>query len=113
MKDFKENVFGKTDNKSIFSYVTDNVNYTNKNECSNYTPPFVSYVPIGVPNKNIDIDSNLRGINQYLSKCTEYKYRQEDTIPIDYKKNEKECDKSFNIVPFGYIPSTSNNKNDK
>lgn len=110
MKDFKENIFGKTDNKSMFSYVTDNINYKNKNECANYTPPFLTNVPIGVPEKNIDIDSLLKGTNQYLTKCTEYKYRQEEKIETDYKKNEKECDKTFNILPFGYMPFEKSKK---
>lgn len=104
MKDFKENIFGKTNNKSMFDYVTEISKFQNKNECANYTPPFISYIPVGVSKKNIDIDSNLRGINQYLSKCTEYKYRQEDSPKIDYKKNEKECDRNFNIINSNYLP---------
>jgi hypothetical protein len=100
----KDNIFEKPNNKSIFSYVTDSVNYNNTNQCSNYTPPFISYVPIGVPSKSTDVDSVLKGMNQYLSKCTEQKYHIEDPLPIDYKKNEKECTKEFNILPSGYLP---------
>lgn len=100
----RENIFENSNNKSIFNYITDNVNYKNKNECANYTPPFISYNPIGFPSKNTDVDSALKGINQYMSKCTEYKYRQEDQLNIDYKKNEKECDINYSIIPFGYMP---------
>ena len=60
--DLHKNIFEKTTfNKSMFSYITDPVNYKNKNECTNYTPPFISYIPIGVPQRNINLDSSLRG----------------------------------------------------
>lgn len=103
-EDVKQNIFGKTNNKSIFNYITESSKFQNKNECANYTPPFISYIPIGVPNKNMDIDSSLKGMNQYLSKCTEKKYHQEEYMTVNYKKNEKECEKEFNILPFGYMP---------
>jgi hypothetical protein len=104
MKDFKENIFGNTQNKSMFNYITDISSYENKNECSNFTPPFLSYIPVGVPPKNIDIDSVLKGTNQYLSKCTEYKYREGDKIDLKDVKIKKECEKESNIIKDGYMP---------
>lgn len=93
-KELKKNIFEKTHSKSIFNYITDPINYKNKNECTNYKPPFISYMPIGVPNKNINIDSSLKGMNQYLSKCTELKYRQnhqeQEFKQTNLKNNE--CD---------------------
>lgn len=109
----KNNIFGNTNNKSIFSYVTEAAKFQNKNECANYTPPFIGYIPIGVPGRSTDVDSVLKGMNQYMSKCTEYKYRQEDNLNIDYKKNEKECSDDFNILPSGYMPFDKFKKNDK
>jgi len=103
MKDIRENIFSDTNNKSMFSYVTDISNYQNKNECANYTPPFIGYIPIGVPSQSTDVDSDLKGMNQYLTKCTEYKYRPQDKIEVKNKKIEKECKKDFNIVPLGYL----------
>lgn len=85
-------LFEKTSNKSIFNYITDTVNYKNANECANYNPPFISYIPIGVPQRNIDVDTVLKGIDQYLTKCTEYKYRGKidlKNVKIDEKKECK------------------------
>jgi len=94
---------GKTNNKSIFRYVTDVTNYINKNECDNYTPPFLSYIPSGVPEKNIDVDSILKGMHQHLSKCTGDKYRGE-AVNLEKVKKVKECSKNFNILENGYMP---------
>lgn len=52
--------------KSIFNYVLDNSMYINKNECNDYTPPFISYMPGGVP--NIDAENELKGMNRQSYK---------------------------------------------
>lgn len=48
--------------KNIFDYVLDNSMYVNTNKCDDYTPPFLSYVPIGIP--DIEIESKLKGVNK-------------------------------------------------
>jgi hypothetical protein len=31
-----------------------------KNECNNYTAPFLTYIPSGTPNLNVDIENELK-----------------------------------------------------
>lgn len=50
--------------KSISDYVLDNSMYINKNECNDYTPPFITYIPSGVP--NIDAENELKGMNRKM-----------------------------------------------
>lgn len=50
--------------KSISDYVLDNSMYINKNECNDYTPPFITYIPGGVP--NIDAENELKGMNRKM-----------------------------------------------
>lgn len=76
------------DQKTIFDYVVDNSMYVNNSQCFNSTPPFISYIPIGVPNKNVDIENELRGSNRQLTKCNENKY-----IPVDLNTVQKIDDK--------------------
>lgn len=98
---FRSNKFSK----SIFSYITDRSMYVHKDECNNYQPPFLAYNPTGVPQRNIEIENNLRG-NRPLSKCTECKYIPEKLINgsnvysdkydiyDEYPNNKRECDES-------------------
>lgn len=84
--------------KSVFDWVTDNSMYVNKNECNNFQPPFLTYIPVGVPDKNINIDSELKGILRNVSKCNNCKYApisyNEDLKKTDvYPNNKKECTK--------------------
>uniref|UniRef100_A0A6C0H6U4 Uncharacterized protein n=1 Tax=viral metagenome TaxID=1070528 RepID=A0A6C0H6U4_9ZZZZ len=95
-------------NRSIFSYVVDESMYRNQNECNNYTAPFLTYIPTGVQLRDINIDSDLRGMTRPYTKCVVYKY-----IPDQYfdektphnPNNKKECTKAYNILPDGYIQS--------
>lgn len=92
--------------KSMFEYITDNARFENKNKCADYTPPFVSYVPIGVTPKNIDVDTDLRGITRRLSKCTEDKYNDKYNEKNNIKDNEEkkaECSKEWKVRPYGYF----------
>lgn len=75
--------------KTIFDYVTDNSMYINKSQCFESTPPFVSYIPIGVPNKNVDIESDLRGTTRYITKSSENKYYPEDLKTVQSINNTK------------------------
>lgn len=50
--------------KRISDYVLDNSMYINKNECNDYTPPFITYIPGGVP--NIDAESELKCMNRKI-----------------------------------------------
>ncbi len=103
----------KFDNqRTIFDYVTDNSMYINKSQCFNSTPPFVSYTPIGVPNKNIDIENDLRGSTRYITKSTENKYYPEDLKTVQSMSNTNiynlnECNKDIKILN-GYINQNNN-----
>jgi hypothetical protein len=88
--------------KSIFNYVTDKSNYENDNKCNDFTPTFINYIPKGVNNKNIDIDTELKGMNSHFTKCTQFKYNGKSTI-ISNEPEIKECDKSYKVLPYGYI----------
>lgn len=64
-------------------------------ECNNFNPPFLTYVPTGVLSKNIKIENDLKGMIKKLSKCTENKYQQsryDFGKPLNiYPHNKKEC----------------------
>ena len=62
------------DNKSIFDYVTNTNMFINKNACFDITPPFLSFLPIGKPQQNIDIENELFNINRNNSRCPENKW---------------------------------------
>lgn len=96
-------------NKSIFNYVIDTSMYVNKNECNNYTAPFLTYIPSGVSSRNVDIENDLKGISRIFTKCIKCKYSPEDVSNTNkkldvYPNNKKECEHEFNIVPKGYLP---------
>lgn len=93
-------------NNGIFSYVVDNLMYVNKNECNNYTPPFLTYIPSGVAAKSVDIENELKGINRPYSKCTDCKYNPEKD-KVSNVEPKKECEKEHNILPNGYLPRFS------
>ncbi len=89
-------------NKSIFSYVIDETKYINKNECNNFSPPFITYNPTGVLSKSVDIENDLKGIIRPYTKCENCKYKPTDDFEYklnDYKKvdvyphNKQECKK--------------------
>lgn len=87
-------------NKSMFDYVVDNAKYVNVNECNNYSPPFLTYVPSGVAVQNIDIENDLMGINKPYTRCNSCKYTNtkldEVNKPLDvYPHNKKECKTVF------------------
>jgi hypothetical protein len=100
-------------NRSIFSYVVDESMYRNKNECNNYTAPFLTYIPTGVQVRDINVDSDLRGITRPYTKCTDCKYAPEqylDEKPIKNPNNKKECSNKYNILPQGYLPTDQTKK---
>ena len=95
-------------NKSIFDYMTDNTNFINKNSCMDTTPTFLSYIPLGTPSQNIDIENTLRGSNRIISKCSDCKYSPDlaNDGPIKlnlYPNNKSECKSDFKILPNGYF----------
>lgn len=92
----------KTQNKkSIFDYVIDTSRFVHKNECDNFNPPFLAYIPSGVPKMNIDIDTDLKGINRPVTKCSKCKYHSQNIELVQssfdkniydiYPNNKKEC----------------------
>jgi len=101
-------------NRSIFDYMVDNSKFVNKNECNNYTVPFLTYIPSGTPNLNVDIENELKGMSRPITKCTSCKYHPEDeTLPQtsnlkykmydQYPHNKQECKPEYDILPNGYI----------
>lgn len=98
--------------KSIFGYMTDSSMYVNPNECNHYSPPFLAYIPTGVPEMNIDIETDLRGINRHTTKCVDCKHKPEKIsnatnqftlsyVPnTTYPHNKKECTPEYNIYQY-------------
>jgi hypothetical protein len=105
MKEYQKN------NKSIFEHVVDTSRFKNKNECNNYTAPFLTYIPSGIPNMNVDIENELKGMNKPVTKCSGCKYQPDDVELIQkknltydiYPNNKKECERAFDILPNGYL----------
>lgn len=107
-------------NKTILDYVTNPNQFINKNECNDYTPAFLTYLPVGVPQFNVDIENELRGAFRQNSRCISNKFQpkndiiysdmgneqdvfqQQEKLDI-YPNNKKECDPSFRILPEGYV----------
>lgn len=89
-------------NASIFRYVTDSSMYMNRNACSNFTPPFLSYVPSGIPEKNVEIENDLKGINRPISHCDNFKFNPQHAPHYDIPQ-QKECPPELKIVS-GYTP---------
>ena len=93
--------------RSVLGYLTNKIRYENKDECKDFTPPFVAYVPIGVPKVNLDIENDLKGMTRLLSRANIDKYQPKEFV--DNKKMEvpttsnKECDNNMKILPNGYI----------
>lgn len=94
-------------NGSISDYVFDTSRFVNTNECNNYSPPFLTYIPSGIPKMNIDIENDLKGMSQPITKCTHCKYQPEDIklsqasyvnmiaskLYDKYPSNKRECNK--------------------
>ena len=77
-------------NKSIFDYVVDQSMYKNKDECNNYTAPFLTYIPSGVDSKNVDIENDLKGITRIVTKCNNCKYIPDvDTLELPQIQTNK------------------------
>ena len=84
--------------KSIFDYVLDNSMYINKNECNDYTPPFISYIPGGVP--NIDATNELKGLNSKMYRNPNPSLAQ-GTLNQSVQKeswSKKECENKLYYV---------------
>lgn len=84
------------DNKSIFRYMTDSNMFVNENTCLDTTPPFLSYIPAGIPIQSIDIENDLRGINRPNTRCSSKKWNSPNpdlaaTISKDVLFNKNVC----------------------
>lgn len=104
-------------NKTIFDYVIDTSAYINKNECFDSTPTFLSYIPVGTPQINVDLENELRGSNRANTRCSDCKFRPLDEILTSndlqsfttqnklnrYPNNVQSCSKPFQILPNGYF----------
>ena len=99
------------DNKSIFGYITDTNMFVNKNQCFDSTPPWLGFLNSGIPAQNIDIETDLWGINRLNSRCPTCKFesnnptltQQLSNTPIDvWPNNKHECKADEKILPFGY-----------
>lgn len=99
------------ENKSIFSYMTNNNMFINTTECLDTTPGFLNYIPHGTPTQNIDVENDLRGAIRNNSKCTTQKWTsptpelatEMSTETIDYFPNNKDiCEPKERILPKGY-----------
>lgn len=70
-------------------YSTDVAVIENKEACFLGASPFMQNPFNSIPTNVIDIESNLRGQTNNLSKCAEHKFNPNSETPIDYKW--KEC----------------------
>lgn len=126
----------KSSNKSIFDYIVDKSRFVNNNECNNYTAPFLTYIPSGIPNRNVDIENDLKGMSRITSKCVDCKYKPENLEQVYltqsdnsispqqplkddnqpslfkgplynyYPNNKKECPPEYDILPNKYLSRT-------
>jgi hypothetical protein len=103
----------QSSNKSIFNYVVDDSKFINVNECNNYTPPFLTYIPTGVSSKNMDIEHDLKGMTRPYTRCASCQYSGEIVNATNdatinqnqlniHPNNKKECMLTHNILPNGY-----------
>lgn len=103
-------------NKTIFDYVIDSTAYVNKNECFDSTPTFLSYIPVGTPEMNVDLENELRGSNRPNTRCSSCKFQTQDLMTSSnlqsfyqqkrldaYPNNKQTCTKPFQILPNGYL----------
>lgn len=102
-------------NKSILDYNLDTSAFINKNECNDFTPTFLSYIPTGIKEMNIDLENELRGSNRANTKCTTCKFNPSEehihTNEVSILKKQKvdtehikqECKNEFKILPNGYF----------
>lgn len=100
----------KVENFSIFNYYTDNSMYKNPNQCSDFTPPFISYMPTGIDHKDVQLESDLKGITRLNSNCANKKYIPKDINLVgrlDTRVTSKrhECKSQYQILPNQYISS--------
>lgn len=105
----------QSSNKSIFDYVVDNSKYINNNECNNFTPPFLTYIPTGVSSKNVDIENDLKGMSRPYTRCASCQYTGQvvdannaaDVVKKQkinvHPNNKKECGTKHQILPNGYV----------
>jgi hypothetical protein len=107
-------------NKSIFNYITDTSMFINKNQCLDVTPPFLSYIPIGIPNQNVDIENDLRGVIRNNTKCAPCKFTPDNLdissngmnnkTPLDiFPHNRELCKPEYKILPQGYYNNATRN----
>ncbi len=100
-------------NKSIFNYVTDTTMFINQNQCFDVTPPFLNYIPSGVPIQNVDIENDLRGSIRNNTKCASCKFTPSElhltsdgmasNTKLDiFPHNRQKCQPEFQILPKGY-----------
>ena len=93
-------------NKSIFDYVVNPYPHISEQECNDFTPPFLAYIPTGVQPRNIDMENDLKGITRPVTKCNACKYTP-DPKGVDgqylnsYPNNKQEC--SHSIIENGYL----------
>lgn len=99
-------------NKNIIDYTINNNAFINKNECADYTPTFINYMPQGLSNINIEIENELRGSTRLNTRCSSNKFNPKNgqiyTDNTDFFKQKptepikKECKPELRILPNGY-----------
>jgi hypothetical protein len=93
-------------NKSILDYITDPKSKHHDKQCFNVQPPFLAYLPSGVPKANIDVENDLKGMTRNLNKCTECQHKPmtSERAPNLSPHNITLCGASHQIRPKGYLP---------
>ena len=87
--------------------MTDSNMFINQNNCLDTTPPFLSYIPAGIPIENIDIENDLRGTNRLNTRCSSKKWMSPnpdlaETVSTTALFNKNVCNTDNKILPNGY-----------
>ena len=100
-------------NKSILDYYLNANMFVNNNECLDSTPPFLSYIPVGIPTQNVDLENELRGVTRNNTRCSSCKFNPQDNTlasnglsqtAVDvYPNNKHVCQPQYQVIPQGYI----------
>lgn len=92
--------FQSQTNRSMFGYITDTSLYVHKHACSDYTPSFKNTSSTGTPSNIVDVDTDLKGLTRFMSKCTADKYQGASNFTVP---KLAECSSDLKILPQGYI----------
>ena len=82
--------------------------FINNNQCLDSTPPFLNYIPSGIPTQNVDVENELRGTTRSNTRCASCKLNSsEPELASDglskkqhdmYPNNRHVCKPDYQII---------------